>query len=367
MKAATCTEKGTSTRTCGGCGKSESKTVPASGHSYGTGSVIKEAASCSAMGTIRYSCKSCGSSYTTNYQGSHTFGEPYKTMFSGIQLACTGCGYTMTDFYTWRESDYSTCGQTAALYCDTIRLKESTYTGTLSTWSEDWLEWHDLILDVLQSYGRSYGGSVTLGFTAELSDYGDSLDTFMSDYNAFLDAFSAFYNWRPVTCDEPYVEDGTVSMYYDTGDLYPLYSAGTNSLSSSRKTAIINDLVSFYIHQMGLRDGMQQYNSIGTICDFMYYRLLCYDYTYHYNSAFRGLTGRMTMCQGYSEVFKLFCDYCNIPCEIVEGTMFGEAHAWNRVTFSDGTVRYVDVTNLGYDYYILIPWETMSSSHKLKG
>ena len=108
-----------------------------------------------------------------------------------------------------------------------------------------------------------------------------------------------------------------------------------------------------------LRSGMQLYNSVGAICEYMQYRLLTYDYNYRYGSSFRGLTCGVTVCQGYAEIFQLFAEYCGFNSELVTGTLQGTGHAWNRVTFSDGTERYVDVTNLGADYFILVPWSHM--------
>jgi hypothetical protein len=269
----------------------------------------------------------------------------------------------MTDFYTWWENSFSDCDKTKALYTDTIKLKESTYTGPLSTWSEKWMEWHDHIRVVLQAKSR---GGVGLSISEKLSDFGGTEAAFLQEFNEFLDSFASYYGWRPVWDGEPYLEDGYIDLLFETDQLFPLYEAGTKAMSSSKRNALMKDLVAFYIHDIGLQDGMQAYNSIGAICDYLYYDLLSYDQNYRYNSAFRGLTSGITMCQGYSEVFQLFAEYCGIKCEIVEGTMMGEAHAWNRVTFSDGTQRYVDVTNLGYDYYILVPWDAMTHSHKLK-
>lgn len=361
-KAATCTENGTKTRSCSRCDKKENQTIAASGHKYGAGTVIQEAASCSDLGTIRHTCANCGGSYDTTYRGNHTFGEPYKTMFSGIRVDCTACGYTITDFYTWREDSYSDCDKTAALYTDTIWLKEPVYTGKLSQWSETWLDWHDLIMDVLRAYGSGgyssgeYG--VGLSIHARVSDYG-SADAFFAEFDRFLDAFQSVYNWRPVWDGEPEVYDEDIYLYWETTDLMPVYEKGTNAMSSAERNALIEDLVAFHIHRMGLRSGMQTYNSVGKICEYMQYNLLTYDYNYRYGSSFRGLTCGVTVCQGYAEIFQLFAEYCGIKSELVTGTLQGSSHAWNRVTFSDGTVRYVDVTNLGQDYFILVPWSSM--------
>ena len=362
---ATCTTAGKETKTCTKCGAQQTKTLPATGHAYGAGTVLTEAATCADMGTIRYTCSRCGHSYDTAYRGNHRFGDPYYGSPHGYEIKCQDCGYAITDFYTWREDSFSDCDKNAALYTDTIRLKEPTYTGALSQWSDQWLDWYHQLHDILTSYG--YGG-VSLAIGGDLRDFGGSADAFMAEFNSFLDAYEAFFGWRPFPCEEPYQEGDFISLYFDAEQLQPVYERETNKLSAARKDAITKDLVAYYVHRAGLRTGMQLYNSIGKICDTMYYQLLTYDHAhYRYNSAFRGLTFGVTMCQGYSEIFQLFAEYCGFRSVIVEGSIRSEAHAWNKVTFSDGTIRYVDVTNLGADYLILVPWSHMAEiGFKLK-
>ena len=248
---------------------------------------------------------------------------------------------------------------------DTIRLKEPAYTGALSQWSDQWLDWYHQLHDILRSYG--YGG-IYMPVSAELRNFDGSVDAFLAEFDRFLDAYEAFFGWRPFPCEEAYQEGDFVSLCFDAEQLQPVYERETNKLSASRRDAITKDLVAYYVHRADLRTGMQLYNSIGKICDTMYYQLLTYDHAhYRYNSAFRGLTFGVTMCQGYSEIFQLFAEYCGFQSVIVEGSIRSEAHAWNKVTFSDGTIRYVDVTNLGMDYLILVPWSHMAEiGFKLK-
>jgi hypothetical protein len=202
------------------------KTLPATGHAYGAGTPLSGAATCADIGTIRYSCSRCGHSYDTAYRGNHRFGDPFYGSPHGYKVACQDCGYEITDFYTWFENSFSDCDKNAALYTDTITLKEPIYTGMLSQWSETWLDWHNLIFDVLSAYG--YGGyssgeyGVALSIYANVSDYG-SLDAFTAELNRFLDAFEAVYNWRPVWESEPEVWDGTIYVYWETSDLMPIY------------------------------------------------------------------------------------------------------------------------------------------------
>ena len=64
-----------------------------------------------------------------------------------------------------------------------------------------------------------------------------------------------------------------------------------------------------------------------------------------------------TVCEGYSEAFKLICDRENIPCICVVGDA-GGAHKWNYVQMEDGQWYGVDVTwddqkMLIYDFFLM--------------
>lgn len=54
--------------------------------------------------------------------------------------------------------------------------------------------------------------------------------------------------------------------------------------------------------------------------------------------------GKLAVCYGFSQVFKLLCDYGNIPCLIVKGHCYeGGYHAWNMVEYK-GRFYHIDVT-----------------------
>jgi hypothetical protein len=152
-------------------------------------------------------------------------------------------------------------------------------------------------MDVMSAYGHGgyssgeYG--VGLSICASVSEYG-SLDAFLAEMNRFLDAFQSVYNWRPVWDGEPEVYESNIYVYWETSDLIPAYEKGTNAMSYAKREALVKDLVAFHIHRMGLRSGMQLYNSVGKICEYMQYRLLTYDHNYRYGSAFRGEDKRNT-------------------------------------------------------------------------
>ena len=48
------------------------------------------------------------------------------------------------------------------------------------------------------------------------------------------------------------------------------------------------------------------------------------------------LTPYKTVCEGYSESFKILCDKAGIPCVIAVGNSNGGGHAWNYVKMEDG-------------------------------
>ncbi len=66
-----------------------------------------------------------------------------------------------------------------------------------------------------------------------------------------------------------------------------------------------------------------------------------YDTSYYATSVF--LAPYITVCEGYSEAFKMLCDRAGIPCIVVVGDA-GEPHAWNYVKMEDGNWYAVDVT-----------------------
>lgn len=51
----------------------------------------------------------------------------------------------------------------------------------------------------------------------------------------------------------------------------------------------------------------------------------------------------VAVCNGYQEAFKMALNILNIPCETVNGTTMGQAHAWNMVNL-DGEWYQVDIT-----------------------
>lgn len=78
------------------------------------------------------------------------------------------------------------------------------------------------------------------------------------------------------------------------------------------------------------------------------YRNISNHVTYDLNSQFRdNLIGayinRRAVCHGIATLFKVWCDYNQIPCIMVQGYGAKEAHMWNMVKI-EGCFYHVDVT-----------------------
>lgn len=65
-KHPTCTDKGTRTYTCSGCGKTKTETIKATGHKWSEWTVTKQATETS-KGTLTRKCSQCGKTETENY------------------------------------------------------------------------------------------------------------------------------------------------------------------------------------------------------------------------------------------------------------------------------------------------------------
>ena len=50
------------------------------------------------------------------------------------------------------------------------------------------------------------------------------------------------------------------------------------------------------------------------------------------------------VCNAYALTFARFCQLLDIQCDVCIGETPSGKHAWNRVTYKDGTTEYFDVT-----------------------
>ncbi len=103
---ATCTESGTKTRTCDGCGDTETQSVPATGHTYGDDWQVFEKATCTEDGRdVRY-CKTCSApEYKTVTATGHTYGNDWQVV---EEATCTEDGKEVRYCETCSAPEYKT-------------------------------------------------------------------------------------------------------------------------------------------------------------------------------------------------------------------------------------------------------------------
>ena len=90
-------------------------------------------------------------------------------------------------------------------------------------------------------------------------------------------------------------------------------------------------------------EGTTVYEKVKSIHDYIC-KLNKYDKNSpHPHSAYGALIDHRSVCEGYAEAFKLFCDVNGIPCIIVSGKTT-EAHMWNYVKMDDGKWYALDAT-----------------------
>ncbi len=96
-------------------------------------------------------------------------------------------------------------------------------------------------------------------------------------------------------------------------------------------------------------DLSNRYNFVKSVhnylCENIYYPdVNSDDYIDNAHDAYGALVEKRAVCQGYSDAFKLICDYYKIPSVCITGTANGGAHMWNAVQMDDGLWYLLDAT-----------------------
>lgn len=361
---ATCTADGRKERECKRCGDVQSRSVDATGHDYDGGVTVKEAASCADRGIKRYTCKTCGDSYETSVAGDHhlfcdTCAQYATGSYDGLHepgcqsdfehlVACQYCdfGYMDKAYYLLCQGVIT---EDSALFTDTVKLKNPEYNGVLGTWPQ---RWHDFA--TFTQMGIMYGswskkdgweGSDYEFRVWEITSY-EEAEAVLEDYNRFVVEFEKVYYWKPVEVKMEYVEEYQyVRLYYYDQDQYNTYRKQKKNVTDEQKQALAEEMIGYTLQKWGIRDGMP----VASILEYLYYMIWSdvayYDQSLRFHSAYDGFATHTCVCDGYSEMFQLYADALGINSKEMFGSMYGAGHAWNRITFSDGTKWHIDITN----------------------
>lgn len=105
-----------------------------------------------------------------------------------------------------------------------------------------------------------------------------------------------------------------------------------------RNIAIKQKIVDI-VEELHISEDMNEYFVAMSIAEYLASHIK-YDYDDKGGyDAYWGLIKGTTICCGYSESYKVLCDYCGIKCQC----LLGGGHQWNRV-YIDGHWKNVDIT-----------------------
>ena len=218
--AATCGSDGTKVYTCAKCDDTYTETIPATAnHSYAS---VKVDATCVDAGSITYTCTVCGDSYAERIPA--TGNHIYKTVTvnatcvdeGSITYTCAFCGDSYSEVIEATGHNY-TCVVTEAT-C--TKDGNSVYTCSICD---------DSYAEAIAATGHDYAGVVTGatclegGFTTfTCAHCGDS---YVADYTEPLG-----HSYESATVNATCTEDGSVTYYCACGDIYSevIPSAGHN-------------------------------------------------------------------------------------------------------------------------------------------
>lgn len=160
------------------------------------------------------------------------------------------------------------------------------------------------------------------------------------------------------------------SAYVYSGSEY-IAAFDYNVVMFSNATYIEGELSSRYDDMMSVVENApvntsNRYSFVKSVHDFLcnnayYPDLNSSDYTGNCHDAYGCLVEGKTVCQGYADAFKLFCNEYKIPCVFLSGTSDGVNHAWNAVQMDDGRWYLIDVTwddqtdsyGIFYDFFLV--------------
>ena len=170
------------------------------------------------------------------------------------------------------------------------------------------------------------------------------------EVNTLLSSLHVYHD-PLISCCIPYTssEKQAVSMFYISG----AYATFQNIQSFADETIAflhINRKTTIYKAVELLND---------YLCDYFWYDHE--NLNRDYNVAIE--TGA-AVCHVYSVLFQACCAKCGIQCAYIGDSSM--SHAYNKIIFSDGTVRYIDVTwNDGKNRhkYFMLDYEQFAESH----
>lgn len=151
------------------------------------------------------------------------------------------------------------------------------------------------------------------------------------------DYITAFYNLRGYQIELQYQEGGA-TLFVSAEDLRARQAAYNAAVLDNGSADAKNIFVA--IRACGITKGMLQKDAIAKINTYICNKVE-YDYQNYAFTLPAFFNQGKAICNSYAQVFELMCRSVGINATFVTGYA-GEPHAWNAVTFSDGSRYLVD-------------------------
>lgn len=294
-------------------------TEPPHEHSY-TSSILS--ATCTEAGYTTYTCQ-CGDSYTDNHEGA--LGHNYKstvieaTKQNGgyTQHTCSRCEDTYTDSYTDK--------------LPTVYVNLANYNSIKHNYNEMNANDMFVINDIMEHYEKYTRGEEEHPYktnyleTEELFDSEQKVEAFfMLDFANWDDTQLIFAcavvnrSGEPTEYILTYRADNFPEMMEKKAKMDVEIDRILSGFEEGTEEELLRQCADW------LRDNMEYDGSSNNGCDAIF--------------------TKRANCNSFAQLFMKMANRLGIQCDWCEGYAKGTLHAWNRVTFSDGSVRYYDIS-----------------------
>lgn len=183
-----------------------------------------------------------------------------------------------------------------------------------------------LINDVLDLYNKSKNSG---------SDYYEEVINYIPSYDEYRGAMSFFHIYYGIA-EDIYDVVFDVNVSNNTSASIGIYVENMKKFEAerSKNTQKMKEVLSTF------NDGSEKEKVLQII-----------EYVVDQTTYVKGnhdvsdlMFNRKGVCNAYALTVLRFCQLLGIQCDLCIGPAGGDGHAWNKITYSDGSVEYVDAT-----------------------
>ena len=146
------------------------------------------------------------------------------------------------------------------------------------------------------------------------------------DIDAYLDVLDRYHQYQRYCCC-PYI-------MRDRHSVFIIFTRYDDFVKAQEFAAQV-------VQELGINENTTVYDACDKLNAYLCNRLW-YDYDNRNSELGIAIDTGAAICHVYSTLFQSCAQKCGIKCEYINDRQMN--HAYNRITFSDGTVKYIDVT-----------------------